>query len=223
MAKRAVVLLSGGLDSTTVLFWAQRRGYRPTALIVDYGQRHKREIKAARRVAKAAGAPWHEISLSLPWLRDNYLINTKKKLPHVSLARIGKNGIPPTYVPGRNTILLALGVSLADSIGAEAVIYGANALDYSDYPDCRPDFISAFSRAARLGTRQGAEQGRIRVLAPLSRLDKSAIVKLGRKLKAPLHITWSCYEGDARPCGCCDSCQLRAKGFAAAGVADPAQ
>lgn len=222
MARRAVVLLSGGLDSTTALYWAKNQGYRAAALIIDYGQRHRRELIAARKVAKIAGVKGHEVSLPLPWLKASSLIDKKKRLPNMPLSRIGRNGIPSTYVPGRNTIFLSLGVSLADSIGAEAVVYGANARDYSGYPDCRPDFVSAFGRAASLGTRSGLAKRGIKVLAPLSRLDKSGIVKLARKLKAPIHMTWSCYRGGGRPCGRCDSCKLRAKGFSAAGIADPA-
>ena len=220
--KTAVVLLSGGLDSTTALFWAKSRGYRVAALSVDYGQRHVRELEAARKVARLAGAPLHAVALSLPWLRVSSLLNKGLRLPDLPLPRIGRGGIPSTYVPGRNTIFLALGVSLADAVGAEAVVLGSNALDYSGYPDCRPEFTEAFSRAAKLGTRRGAEGGRIRILTPLVRLDKRAIVKLAVKVKAPLRLTWSCYEGKRRPCGACDSCKLRAKGFSEAGLEDPA-
>jgi len=220
--RQAVVLLSGGLDSTTALYWAKARGYKPVALAVRYGQRHVRELSAARKVARAAHVPLHEVSFALPWLGVSSLTNKALKLPKVALAKIGRGGIPSTYVPGRNTIFLALAASLADSIGAEAIVIGANALDYSGYPDCRPPFLNAFSRVAKLGTKRGTENKPLRVLAPLLSLDKKGIVRLAKRVKAPLELTWSCYAGGARPCGVCDSCQLRAKGFREAGAEDPA-
>ena len=222
VVKKAVALLSGGLDSTTALFWAKSRGYRVTALAVDYGQRHDRELKAARDVARAARAALREVDLKLPWLKVSSLVDKKRRLPDIPLSGIGLGGIPSTYVPGRNTIFLALGVSLADAVGADAVVLGNNALDYSGYPDCRPEFTEAFAEVARLGTRKGAEGGAIRILTPLVRLDKKGIIKLALKVGAPLRLTWSCYEGKSRPCGACDSCKLRAKGFAQARLADPA-
>lgn len=222
MVKKAVVLLSGGLDSTTALYWAKKRGYFPVALAVRYGQRHHRELRAARAVAKTAGAPIHEVSFTLPWLAGSSLTNRGMKLPEIALAKIGRGGIPSTYVPGRNTIFLALAASLADAIGAEAIVIGANALDYSGYPDCRPPFLNAFSKVAKLGTKRGAENKPLKVLAPLLHLDKKGIVRLAKKVGAPLSMTWSCYAGGSRPCGRCDSCQLRAKGFREAGAEDPA-
>lgn len=215
--KKAVVLLSGGLDSTTALFWA-RRDWRCEALSVRYGQRHGRELRAARKVAKAAGVTLHEVSLALPWLKTSSLVDAGKALPDVPLAKIGRGGVPSTYVPGRNTIFLALAASLADAVGARAIVIGANALDYSGYPDCRPEYLRAFEAAARRGTRQT----KLAVLAPLLRLSKAGIVELARKVKAPIELTWSCYAGGGRPCGRCDSCKLRAKGFAEAGVVDEA-
>jgi 7-cyano-7-deazaguanine synthase len=222
MRKKAVVLLSGGLDSTTALYWAKTKGYAPVALGVRYGQRHVRELKAARAVARKAGAPFHEVSFTLPWLEGSSLTNKKLKLPDIALAKIGTGPIPSTYVPGRNTIFLSLAASLADAIGAEAIVIGANALDYSGYPDCRPPFLDAFSKVARLGTKRGSEGKALKVLAPLLRLDKKGIVRLAEKVGAPLSLTWSCYAGSARPCGRCDSCRLRAKGFREAGAEDPA-
>ena len=221
--KKAVVLLSGGLDSTTALYWARKKGFAPVALAVRYGQRHSRELRAARAVAKRAGVPLLETAFTLPWLSGSSLTNRKLKIPEIALAKIGGGGIPSTSVPGRNTIFLALAVSLADAIGAEAIVIGANALDYSGYPDCRPPFLNAFSKVAKLGTKRGTEQHkRLKVLAPLLHLDKKGIVRLGRRLGAPLELTWSCYAGGSRPCGRCDSCQLRAKGFREAGSEDPA-
>ena len=218
----AIVLLSGGLDSSTALYWASRHGWRVTALTVGYGQRHLRELSAARAVARALSAPMQEVSLSLPWLKSSSLVDRGKPLPDVPLAGIGAGGIPSTYVPGRNAIFLSLAVSLADAEGAQAVVIGANSLDYSGYPDCRPDFISAFGKVAKLGTRSGAEGAGIRVLAPLARLDKKGIVEMAVRLKVPLELTWSCYRGEAKPCASCDSCKLRSAGFRQAGVADPA-
>lgn len=216
--KKAVVLLSGGLDSTTTLFWAKARGYRVEALSVHYGQRHARELSAARRVAKLAGASLHELKVSLPWLKTSSLVDKKKRLPSMKLENIGRGGIPSTYVPGRNTIFLALAASLADAVGAEAIVIGANALDYSGYPDCRPRYLRSFETTARLGTKVR----KLKILAPLLHLTKKEIVLLGRKLNAPLNATWSCYAGGSAACGVCDSCKLRQKGFSAAGFADPA-
>lgn len=218
--KKAVVLLSGGLDSTTALFWARKQGYAVEALSVHYGQRHERELRAARRVARRAKAPLYELRVALPWLAEaSSLVDKKKRLPDVPLEKIGRGGgVPSTYVPGRNTIFLALAASLADARGAQAIVIGANALDYSGYPDCRPEYLRAFEQAARRGTRVGG----LKILAPLLRLTKKQIVQLGEKVGAPLGETWSCYAGGTRPCGKCDSCKLRAKGFAEAGFADPA-
>jgi len=214
--------LSGGLDSTTALYWALRRGYRCTALSVLYGQRHSRELLSARRVAGTARVPLRIVHLRLPWLRASALVNGDAPLPDVPVSLIGRGPIPSTYVPGRNTLLLSLAVSLAEAEGAEAVVVGANALDYSGYPDCRPEYYRAFRQVAKLGTKRGVEGKSIAILAPLVRLDKAGIVRLAQRLRAPLHLTWSCYAGGRRPCGRCDSCKLRAKGFEEAGLADPA-
>ena len=221
--KKAVVLLSGGLDSTTCLFWAKRKGYECVALSVRYGQRHSRELKAARSVAKSGAVPIYEVTLSLPWLSDSSsLVGHGRRLPSSPLSRIGKGGVPSTYVPGRNTMFLSLAVSLADAVGASAIVIGANALDYSGYPDCRPPFIDAFKKVATEGTKRGSEGKPLTILAPLLRLDKKGVVRLGVKVGAPLRLTWSCYAGGARPCGDCDSCKLRDKGFREAALPDPA-
>lgn len=224
MAKKrvAVVLLSGGLDSTTALYWSKTKGYSPIALSIRYGQRHVKELNAARAVARAAKVRIHEVSLSLPWLAGSSLTNSSLRIPDMPLKKIGSGGIPSTYVPGRNTIFLSLAVSLADAIGAEAIVIGANALDYSGYPDCRPPFINAFGKVAVEGTKRGSEGKPLKILAPLLRLDKKGVVRLAQKVGAPLRLTWSCYAGGARQCGACDSCKLRAKGFREAGIADPA-
>ena len=222
MNKTAVVLLSGGLDSTTSLYWAKTKGYRIVALSIRYGQRHDRELKSARAVARAASVPLHEVSVTLPWLSGSSLTNKNIRLPDMPLAKIGQGGVPSTYVPGRNTIFLSLAVSLADAVGAEAIVIGANALDYSGYPDCRPPFIGAFSKVAKLGTKRGSEGKALKIFAPLLRLDKKGVVRLAEKVGAPLNLTWSCYAGGTRQCGHCDSCKLRAKGFREAGRTDPA-
>ena len=222
MRRSVVVLLSGGLDSATCLWWARARGLKLHAMSLRYGQRHSKELESARALAKAAGAELHEVDLRLPWLKTSSLVDGGKALPDVPLARIGRGGVPSTYVPGRNTMFVALGLSLADAVGAEAVVVGANALDYSGYPDCRPEFYKAFARVARLGTKRGAEGPRLGVVAPLVEMDKAAIARLARRLGVPIGLTWSCYAGTRRPCGRCDSCKLRAKGFAEAGFADPA-
>lgn len=218
----AVVLLSGGLDSTTALYWAKREYSSVVALSIRYGQRHVKELSAARAVARAAKVRIHEVSLSLPWLGGSSLTNSSLRIPDMPLKKIGRGGIPSTYVPGRNTIFLSLAVSLADAVGAEAIVIGANALDYSGYPDCRPPFIDAFGVVAKRGTKRGSEGKPLRISAPLLRLDKKGVVKLAARVGAPLRLTWSCYAGKARPCGTCDSCKLRAKGFREAGVMDPA-
>ncbi len=222
MKRSAVVLLSGGLDSTTALAWALSKGWRCSALSVSYGQRHSRELKSARAVARSYGVPLREIRLDLPWLKTSSLVDRSRRLPDLPMSRIGHGGIPSTYVPGRNTLFLSLAVSLADAEGAGEIVLGPNVLDYSGYPDCRPEYYRAFAKVAALGTRRGAEGRGLKIHTPLIRLSKAQIVKLARKLGAPLNLTWSCYAGGARPCGRCDSCKLRAKGFQEAGLADPA-
>ena len=221
--KTAVVLLSGGLDSATALYWAKARGYALEAVSFHYGQRHDREIKSAIRLARRAGARHHESRLPLLGpAAASALTDSRQRLPNLPLKKIGQGGIPTTYVPARNTMFLAAALSLADAIGAEAIVIGANVLDYSGYPDCRPAFLKAFEKVARLGTKSGAEGRRIRILAPLLKLDKAGIVRLARRLGVPLELTWSCYNGTKTVCGRCDSCKLRAKGFSDVGVPDPA-
>ena len=223
MKKKAVVLFSGGLDSTTALSWALSKGYECLAVSFDYGQRHTRENAAARAIARKLGVKLYEIKLAFPWFDKCSLVNGKMKLPDVSLSKIGKDGgIPSTYVPGRNLVFASAGFSLADAVNAEAVVLGPNVVDYSGYPDCRPEFYRALEKAAAYGTRSGAGGRKIKLLTPLIKLSKSGIARLGVKLKAPLELTWSCYSGGKVPCGHCDSCKLRARGFADAGLKDPA-
>jgi 7-cyano-7-deazaguanine synthase len=207
--KKAVILLSGGLDSTTTLYYAKKQGYNCFALIFDYGQRHKRELRSAVAVAKRANVPYQIIKISLPW-KGSSLLDKKMKVP----IRKSLKGIPSTYVPARNTVFLSFALSYAEAIGAKAIFIGANAVDFSGYPDCRPSFYKAFQKVIKEGTKKR----KIKVLTPLINLTKAQIIKLGLKLKAPLKLTWSCYKGGKKPCGVCDSCRLRQKGFAALGI-----
>lgn len=221
--RKAVVLFSGGLDSTTALCWALAKDYECLAVSFDYGQRHDRENASARAITRRLGVKLYEIKLAFPWFASCSLVNKKLKLPDVKLSKIGRNGgIPSTYVPGRNLVFASVGFSLADAEGADAIVLGPNVVDYSGYPDCRPEFYRALQRAAAFGTRRGANGRPIKILTPLIKLSKAGIARLGVKLKAPLELTWSCYGGGRRPCGSCDSCKLRAKGFADSGLADPA-
>ncbi|MDI6739611.1 MAG: 7-cyano-7-deazaguanine synthase QueC [Candidatus Edwardsbacteria bacterium] len=220
-AKKAVALLSGGLDSATALYWAKSENYAPHALAFDYGQRHRKEIRMARALCDRAGVPCELVRFTLPH-KDSSLLDPSDKLPQAgSIERIAER-IPSTYVPARNTIFLSFGLSFAEALGAEAVMIGVNALDYSGYPDCRPDYIAAMAKVYKLGTKAGREDRPVKILAPLLKLKKWEIIKLGTKLKVPYELTWSCYQGGRKPCGRCDSCLLRAKGFAKAGIADPA-
>ena len=219
--KKAVVLLSGGLDSATTLYVARSRGYRCHCLVIDYGQRHRRELQSARAVARRAGCPVQRIKIRMPWggsaLTDRRIPVPRRR----SLSQMGK-GIPPTYVPARNTIFLSVAASLAEAIGAEAIFIGANFLDSSGYPDCRPAYYSAFRRVIQRGTKAGVEGKPIRIETPLIRKTKAQIIRLGKGLGVPYELTWSCYLGRAKPCGLCDSCLLRTRGFQANGLSDPA-
>lgn len=208
MSNKAIVLLSGGLDSTTTLYYAKKQGYKCHALIFDYGQRHKKEIRSAVRIAKAAKVPYQIIKIKLPW-KGSSLLDTRSPLPVTRPIRTIGKGIPSTYVPGRNTIFLSFAVSYAEAIGAKAIFIGANAIDFSGYPDCRPGYYRAFQRVIGVGTKAK----KIRIITPLIKLKKSQIIRLGRKLGAPLDQTWSCYRGGRKPCGVCDSCKLRERGF----------
>lgn len=217
--KKAIVLLSGGLDSATILYMAKADGFRPYGLIFDYGQRHNKEIDHARRIARAAKCPYEVVAFSLPW-QGSSLLDKRKKLP--VRKTIKPSEIPSTYVPARNIIFLSFAMSYAEAVKAEAVYIGANAIDYSGYPDCRPDFMRAYETAARKGMKAGVQGHSIKIHAPLIKLSKAGIIRAGMKLGVPYQHTWSCYRGLKRPCGTCDSCVLRAKGFAEAGCEDPA-
>jgi len=222
---RAVVLLSGGLDSTTSLAIARRDGFLVTALSFDYGQRHKIELLRAKKIAKLAGVERHVVASIAPESFGGSALTDKRlEVPKNALAADPEKKIPITYVPARNTLFLAHALALAESIGAEAIYIGANALDYSGYPDCRPAFLRAFERAANLGTKAGVTgERRFRIVAPLLRMTKSGIIRLGLRLGVDFSLTSSCYDPSprGRPCGSCDSCLLRSRGFEDAGVKDP--
>lgn len=210
--KSAVVLLSGGLDSAAALYLAKSQGYHCQALIFDYGQRHKQEIKRAVKIAQSCRCAWRILKINLPW-KGSALLDKKIKVPKKIAS-----GIPATYVPGRNIIFLSFALSLAETIKASAVFIGAHAQDYSGYPDCRPGFFKAFTKMAQAGL---AIKPGVKIKAPLLNKNKSQIIKLGARLGVPFHLTWSCYRGDKVPCGACDSCHYRAKGFKEAGLIDP--
>jgi 7-cyano-7-deazaguanine synthase len=221
--QRAVVLLSGGLDSTTCLAVAQHEGYEAHCLSVDYGQRHKGELGRARAVARALGAAGHRVvKVDLSAFGGSALTDAAIAVPKGRSARAMAADIPVTYVPARNTVMLALALAHAEVIGAEAIFVGVNAIDYSGYPDCRPAFLRAFERLAKVATKAGVGGRPLRIEAPLLRLSKAGIVKLGTRLGVPYHLTQSCYDPvGGRACGRCDACQLRRKGFLEAGVPDP--
>ena len=216
--KKSIVLLSGGLDSTTTLFYAQSKGYRCSCLIFDYGQRHRKEIARARKIAKVAQCDHCVVKISLPW-KGSALLNTKISLP--KNRNLNTKEIPSTYVPARNIIFLSFAVSFAESAGAQKVFIGANAVDYSGYPDCRPEFYEAFHKVLKTGLKSGVEGHSVQIETPLIRKTKAEIIELGLTLNVPYHLTWSCYSGGKTPCGSCDSCVLRKKGFSEIGQRDP--
>lgn len=224
--KRAVVLLSGGLDSATTLALAKSDGFEVYALTVDYGQRHRRELDCARRVAGSLGAARHQVvSVDLRAIGGSAL-TANLDVPRDRPIDEMSHGIPITYVPARNTVFLALALGFAEVVGAFDLFIGANAVDYSGYPDCRPEFLEQFERLANLATKAAVEGlGAFRIHAPLLRLAKSEIIRTGVKLGVDYALTLSCYDPDdaGLACGHCDSCQLRKKGFAEAGISDPTE
>jgi 7-cyano-7-deazaguanine synthase len=219
---KAVILLSGGLDSSTVLYQALADGCECYAISFDYQQRHRRELHSAFAIAKTAGVVQNQIvTFDLRQWGGSALTDDTIDLPQKrSLDEMSQN-IPVTYVPARNTIFLSFALAYAETIAAERVYIGINALDYSGYPDCRPDYIQAMQEVFRLGTKQGREGKAITIVAPLLNLKKTEIIQLGNKLGVPWELTWSCYAGGEVACGVCDACQLRLAAFAELGLQDP--
>jgi 7-cyano-7-deazaguanine synthase len=217
--KKAVVLLSGGLDSATTLAIAKSQGYICYALSFDYGQRHSAELDAARRVAQSVGAIEHKIvRIGLGEFGGSALTDTRIAVPETP-----QEGIPVTYVPARNTVFLAFALGWAEVLGSTDIFIGVNAVDYSGYPDCRPEYIEAFEHLANLATKAGVEGSRFKVHAPLIALKKAEIIRIGTDLGVDFGLTVSCYSADeeGRACGTCDSCRFRKAGFLEAGVTDP--
>jgi 7-cyano-7-deazaguanine synthase len=219
LTKRAVVLLSGGLDSATALAVARSQGHDCYALSVDYGQRHASELAAARAVAAQLGAAEHRVvHLDMGQFGGSALTDRNLAVPTAP-----STGIPVTYVPARNTVMLALALGWAEVLAADAIYIGVNAVDYSGYPDCRPEFVQAFTRLANLATKRGVEGHAMAIEAPLIDLSKAGIIRLGSRLGVDYALTVSCYQADdqGRACGVCDSCRFRRQGFVEAGIADP--
>lgn len=213
------MLVSGGIDSATTLALAREQGLACYALSVDYGQRHRLELEAARRVAKSLGVVKHHcVKLDVGWMGGSALTDKTITVPDAPSA-----GIPVTYVPARNTMLLAMALAWAEALRAHDIYFGANAVDYSGYPDCRPAFVEAFERLANVATKAGVEGQRFRIHAPLIAMSKAEIIRTGARLRVDYGLTISCYQpsADGEACGQCDSCRLRAQGFASAGIADP--
>ena len=219
---KAVVLCSGGLDSSTVLYQAKAEGWECYAISFDYQQRHRRELESAGAIASSVGVVEHQtVRFDLRKWGGSALTDNSIELPESrSLAEMASS-IPVTYVPARNTIFLSFALSYAEAIGASRIYIGVNALDYSGYPDCRSDYLQAMQEAFRLGTKQGREGEEIEIVAPLIDLKKTEIVQLGNKLGVPWQKTWSCYAGGEVACGRCDSCRLRLAAFEELGLTDP--
>ncbi len=213
MKQKAIILFSSGLDSTTVLYYAMSKGYDCHCLIFDYGQKHSKEVDNAKKFAKSLKLNYHVVKTSIPWDMSS-LINKDKKIPEHK--QIKEGFVPSTYVPGRNTIFLSYAISYAETIKAKKIFLGINAVDFSSYPDCTPQYLKSMQQVMK------ALNNGIEICAPIEKYSKAQIIKLGTKLKVPYEKTWSCYNGKNKPCGKCDSCKLRAKGFKEAGIDDPA-
>jgi 7-cyano-7-deazaguanine synthase len=219
---KAVILLSGGLDSSTVLYQARADGCECYAISFDYHQRHRRELEAARAIAHSAGVADHQlVSFDLRQWGGSALTDDSINLPTGRSPLEMAQDIPVTYVPARNTIFLSFALAYAETLNASRAYIGVNALDYSGYPDCRPDYIQAMQEVFRLGTKQGREGNPIAIVTPLIQLKKTEIIQLGNRLGVPWEKTWSCYAGEEIACGVCDSCRLRLAAFATLGLEDP--
>lgn len=222
MGKKAVCLISGGLDSAVSAFIAKDMGYDLFALSFFYGQRHNKEIESAKKIAKILDVKKHVIfNIDIGQFGGSSLVDESIKLEiDHKLEDIG-NGIPNTYVPARNTIFLSIALGFAETVDADAIFIGATAVDYSGYPDCRPEYFNAFQKMSDLATKKGINGKSIRIITPVLKLNKSEIIKKGHTLDVPFDKTWSCYSGKEKACGRCDSCLLRLKGFKKAGLKDP--
>ena len=219
---KAVILLSGGLDSSTVLYQAKADGCECYAISFDYKQRHRRELESARAIALSAGVKAHQIvNFDLTLWGGSALTDNQMELPSDRTLREMSQNIPITYVPARNTIFLSFALAYAETLEADRIYIGVNALDYSGYPDCRLDYIQAMQEVFRLGTKQGREGNAINIVTPLIELKKTEIIQLGNKLGVPWEQTWSCYAGGETACGVCDSCRLRLAAFEELGLQDP--
>lgn len=213
---KAVVLSSGGVDSTVALAWCIKNGFKVYSISFDYSQRHKKELSSAKKIARYYKVNHVIAKIKFPW-KSSALLDRKMKLPDRQFEEIVRHEIPPTYVPARNSIFIAIAAGYLESINGRYIVIGANQIDYSGYPDCRFNYLKKMESALREGTTIKS----LKILAPLIKMTKSEIVKLGLKLKVPFELTWSCYEGGKTPCGRCDSCKLRKKGFMEAGLEDP--
>ena len=222
MGKKAICLLSGGLDSTVATYYAVKHHYDVAALTLAYGQQHDRELQCARKITKLLSIKNHvELPIDFSHLTTTSLLkSTSQKIAYHEFSEIGSH-IPSTNVPARNIVFLSLALSWAETLHCDAIFIGVNAVDYSGYPDCRSEFISAFETMAALGTKQGIDGPPIQILTPLIDKNKAEIIRLGKELGVPFEHTWSCYHGQEMACGQCDSCQLRLKGFHDAGYSDP--
>jgi len=218
LENRAVVLLSGGIDSSVCLYIAKKQGFLPFLLSFDYGQRHKKELASARKIAEKLGLDIVVVKLKLPWLSSS-LIDKNKSL--FTREKIDTNIIPQTYISARNLIFLSIAVSYAEEISAKSIFVGANTIDFSGYPDCRDEFLESFFETARLGTKAGITEYPISIERPLINKSKKEIILLGKELSVPFELTWSCYKGEKKPCNECESCIIRKKGFSSAGITDP--
>lgn len=212
--KKGVILLSGGIDSVTTLYFARKNGYKLIALIFDYRQRHKKEIRQAEKIAKINKVGYYRLKIDLAWTKSSL---TRKNIEVPSGRDLSGKEIPSTYVSARNVIFLSYAFSLADSWGAKKIFIGAHTQDYSGYPDCRPEFLKSFELAVNLGIKQKG----VKIAAPLIKKDKKGIIKMGRSLGVPFELTWSCYQGGEFPCLECDSCRFRIRAFESLGMEDP--
>ncbi len=220
--KKAVCLISGGLDSSVTAYTAKNEGYELYAITFNYKQKHRREIESAKKIAESVGVKKHIVfDIDLSVFGGSSLVDEKMEIQKNSkLEDIGKK-IPSTYVPARNTVFLSIGLAYAEVVHADAIFIGVTAMDYSGYPDCRPEYIKAFQRLANIATKRGVEGKKVEIKAPLLFMNKSEIIRKGAKLGVPFEKTWSCYQGGEKACGICDSCLLRLKGFKDAGLKDP--